>query len=157
VSIPESLRGGLVPIHVVLSVTGEALFVMASCAGAMYLIQDGFIKRRKLNPLSRLLPSLRDLDRINHFCLLTGFPLLTMGVLAGSIWARVVWGSLWQWDPKQVWTLAAWFFYAVLLHQRLAIGWKGHKAALFSILSLVILLVSLLFVNRYFPTVHSFV
>jgi len=157
VSIPGSLRGGLVPIHVVLSVTGEALFVMASCAGAMYLIQDGFIKRRKLNPLSRLLPSLRDLDRINHFCLLTGFPLLTMGVLAGSIWARVVWGSLWQWDPKQVWTLAAWFFYAVLLHQRLAIGWKGHKAALFSILSLVILLVSLLFVNRYFPTVHSFV
>jgi cytochrome c-type biogenesis protein CcsB len=157
VSIQETLQGGLVQVHVALSVAGEALFVLACCAAAMYLIQDGFIKRRKVNPFSRLLPSLRDLDRINHVCLLIGFPLLTMGVLAGSIWARSVWGSHWQWDPKQVWTLAAWIFYAILLHQRLAIGWKGHKAALFSILSLVVLFLSLLIVNRYFLTVHSFI
>ena len=34
-----------------------------------------------------------DLDRINHLCLSIGFPLLTLGVLAGSFWARIVWGS----------------------------------------------------------------
>ncbi|MBN1614428.1 MAG: cytochrome c biogenesis protein CcsA [Deltaproteobacteria bacterium] len=157
VTIPEMLQGGLVTVHAALSVAGEALFVLACCAGAMYLIQDGFIKKRKVNPFSRLLPSLRDLDRINHVCLVVGFPLLTLGVLAGSIWARSVWGSHWQWDPKQVWTLVAWIVYAVLLHQRLAIGWKGHRAALFSILSLVVLFLSLLIVNRCFLTVHSFV
>jgi len=156
VSIPSILQGNLVPVHVVLAVTGEAFFALASCAGAMYLVQDGLIKNKKGRSFSRLLPSLRDLDRINHICLLGGFPLLTLGVLVGSIWARTAWGSHWQWDPKQIWTLAAWLLYALLLHQRLAIGWRGHKAAWFSILAFLFLLLCVV-VNRFSTTLHSFV
>jgi len=93
VGAPAILQGSLVTLHVMLSVTGEALFALASCAGLMYLIQDGLLKRKKEGGLIRLLPSLRDLDRINNICLSWGFPLLTLGVLAGSRWARIVWGS----------------------------------------------------------------
>ena len=157
VSLPVALQGRLVLSHVILSVTGEAFFVLASCAGVMYLIQESFIKNKKVKSFSRLLPSLRDLDKINHFCLLWGFPLLTMGILAGAIWARMVWGSHWQWDPKQVWTLLAWISYAILLHQRLAIGWKGQKVALLSIGVFGFLLVSFIIVNLFFTTVHSFI
>ncbi|MBM4271334.1 MAG: c-type cytochrome biogenesis protein CcsB [Deltaproteobacteria bacterium] len=157
VSIPEVLKSNLVPLHVILSVTGEALFALASFAGAMYLIQEGLIKNKKVSGFSRMLPSLSDLDRINHFCLMWGFPLLTLGVLVGSLWARTAWGSHWQWDPKQVWTLVAWVFYALLLHQRLAIGWKGHKAAFLSLLAFAILLVSLVAINLFFVTAHSFI
>lgn len=157
VSISPVLQGSLVAVHVVLSVMGEALFVVASVAGAMYLLQDGFLKRRRTRGYSSLLPSLRDMDRINHVCLLWGFPLLTLGVLAGSLWARTVWGSHWQWDPKQVWTLFAWISYAVLLHQRLAIGWKGRKAALYSVMAFVILLTFLIVFKGFFPSAHSFV
>lgn len=157
VPISPVLQGGLVAVHVVLSVAGEALFVVASVAGAMYLLQDGFLKRRKTRGYSTLLPSLRDMDRINHVCLLWGVPLLTLGILAGSMWARTVWGSHWQWDPKQVWTLLAWISYAVLLHQRLAIGWKGRKAALYSVTAFVILLFSLFVCKGFFPSAHSFV
>jgi ABC-type transport system involved in cytochrome c biogenesis permease subunit len=82
--------------------------------------------------------------------------LLTLGVLVGSIWARTAWGSHWQWDPKQIWTLAAWLLYALLLHQRLAIGWRGHKAAWFSILAFLFLLLCIV-VNRFSTTLHSFV
>ncbi len=155
VALPAILRGSLVPVHVVLSVTGEAFFALASCAGAMYLIQDGLIKKKKGRSFSRLLPPLRDLDRINHICLLWGFPLLTLGILAGSIWARTAWGSHWQWDPKQVWTVSVWFIYALLLHQRLAIGWKGHKTAWFSILAFIFLLVCVVIV-RFSTTLHKF-
>ena len=157
VSIPEALRGSLVPVHVMLSVIGEALFAIASCAGAMYLLQERLIKNKKVSSFRKILPSLTDLDRINHISLLWGFPLLTLGILVGSMWARTVWGSLWQWDPKQVWTLVAWIFYALILHQRLAIGWKGHKAALFSLLALGILLASLFAVNLFFITAHNFI
>jgi cytochrome c-type biogenesis protein CcsB len=156
VSLPDILRSNLVPVHVILSVIGEALFALACCAGAMYLIQEGLLKNKKMSGFIRIFPSLSDLDRINHICLLWGFPLLTLGVLIGSIWARTAWGSLWQWDPKQVWTLAAWIFYALLLHQRLAIGWKGHKAALFSILAFLVLLASFVTINLCFVTAHSF-
>jgi cytochrome c-type biogenesis protein CcsB len=155
--IPPMLRGGLVAVHVVLTIAGEALFVLASAAGAMYLLQDRFLKKRRAVALTRLFPPLRDLDRINHVCVLWGFPLLTFGMLAGSLWARTVWGSHWQWDPRQVWTLLVWASYALLLHQRLAIGWKGHKAAVYSLAAFVILLVSLIVVRGFFPSAHTFV
>jgi cytochrome c-type biogenesis protein CcsB len=156
VPLPAVLQGSLVPLHVMLAVTGEAFFALASCAGAMYLVQDTLIKNKKGRSFSRLLPSLRDLDGINHICLLGGFPLLTLGVLVGSVWARTAWGSQWQWDPKQVLTLATWFLYALLLHQRLIIGWRGHKAALFSILAFIFLLCGVV-LSRFSPTLHSFV
>ncbi len=155
-SVPPILQGGLVALHIIFAVTGEAFFALASCAGAMYLVQDSLIKNKKGRSFSRLLPSLRDLDRINHLSLLGGFPLLTLGVLVGSVWARTAWGSNWQWDPKQVWTLTAWFLYAILLHQRLAIGWKGHKAAWFSILAFLFLAFCVV-VSRLTTTLHSFI
>lgn len=155
--IPPALRGSLVIVHVALTVAGEALFFLASAAGAMYLLQDGFLKKRKAVSFARLFPSLRDLDRINHVCVLWGFPLLTFGVIAGSLWARTVWGSHWQWDPRQIWTLIVWMTYAVLLHQRLAIGWKGHKAAVYSLAAFVILLASLIVVRGFLPSAHTFV
>lgn len=156
VAIPPALQGSLVPIHAILSVAGEALFALASCAGAMYLLQDRFLKRKRAGRISRLLPSLGDLDRINHVCLLWGFPLLTLGVLTGSLWAAQALGSSWHWDPKQVWTLAVWGTYAVLLHQRLAIGWKGRKSAVFSLLAFFLFLTAFLVERAFFTTFHRF-
>jgi cytochrome c-type biogenesis protein CcsB len=157
VGAPAALQGSLVTLHVMLSVTGEALFAVASCAGLMYLIQDDMLKKKKTGSLIRFLPSLGDLDRINHLCLSWGFPLLTLGVLAGSLWARIVWGSHWQWDSKQVWTLLAWVSYGFLLHQRLAIGWSGRKAARWSLLVFSFLAILLVFGKMFFPSVHKFV
>ncbi len=157
VGAPAILQGYLVTLHVMLSLTGEALFALASCAGLMYLIQDSLLKRKKEGSLIRLLPSLRDLDRINNICLSWGFPLLTLGVLAGSLWARIVWGSHWQWDPKQIWTLLAWGFYGFLLHQRLVVGWQGRKAALWSLIFFVVLVTLVIFRKLFFQTIHSFV
>ena len=151
------VQGALVTLHVVLSIAGEALFALASLAGLMYLIQDALLRRKKAGGMSQLLPSLGDLDRINHLGLLGGFLLLTLGGLAGSLWARIVWGSHWQWDPKQVWTLLAWGGYAFLLHQRLAIGWRGRTAARWS-LALFLTLLILLLIGRYcLPSIHRFV
>lgn len=157
VGVPAILQGSLVTLHVMLSLTGEALFALASCAGLMYLIQDGLLKRKKEGGMIRLLPSLRDLDRINSICLSWGFPLLTLGVLAGSLWARIVWGSHWQWDPKQIWTLLAWGLYGFLLHQRLVVGWQGRKAALWSLIVFVVLVTLVIFRKLFFQTIHSFV
>ncbi len=92
-AIPDALQGRLVPVHVTLSVLGEGLFALASLAGIMYCIQDRQIRKRKMGGLARYLPSLGDLDNINHSGLLWGFPLLTLGLIVGSIWARTAWGG----------------------------------------------------------------
>ncbi|NLN60717.1 MAG: cytochrome c biogenesis protein CcsA [Deltaproteobacteria bacterium] len=156
VLLPENLKGPLVMIHVILSVTGEALFVLVALAGMLYLIQDRQIKNRRLGAVTRILPPLKDLDRINHYGLLLGFPVLTFGLLSGAAWAGEVWGSHWQWDPKLIWALLFWLCFAFILHQRLAIGWSGHKAALLSVTFLLGLLASLTFITLGFSTIHSF-
>ncbi len=157
VAASAALQGSLVMFHVTFSVTGEALFAVASCAGLMYLAQDNMLKKKKEGSLIRLFPSLRDLDRINHLCLAWGFTLLTFGILAGSGWARIVWGSHWQWDTKQIWTLLAWGSYGFLLYQRLVIGWQGRKAALWSLVVFGALIILLILEKVLFPSVHKFV
>jgi len=156
VSLPSALRGHWVPVHVVLLLTGGALFALACLAGMMYLLQDNLIKSKKVRGFSRLLPSLQDLDRINHICIVWGFPLLTLGIIAGSIWAGTVWGRSWHWDPKQVFTAISWIIYAVLVHQRMVIGWKGRKAAFLSIIAFAGLLFTFIGVNVFFVTMHNF-
>ena len=155
--IPGILKSGLVAFHAILAVIGEGLFAVASLAGLMYLFQDNFIKHKKASRFVQYLPSLHDLDRINHVCLLWGFPLLTLGILLGSIWAWVNWGSVWQWDSKFLWTGGTWIIYAWLLHQRLAIGWKGHKAALFSVMAFILLLLAFVIAKAFFTTIHNFI
>ena len=151
------LRGSLVTVHVILSVAGEALFAVASCAGLMYLIQDGLIRRKKAGSLSRLLPSLGDLDRINHLCLLWGVPLLRSGaspVPSGRGSSGEATGSGIPNRSGRFWPGDV---YAFLLHQRLAIGWRGRTAARWSLAVFVLLLVLLMAGMPFFGTLHRFV
>lgn len=154
--IDRSLETYWVTVHVIFTLTGTAFFALACCAALMYLVQDRLIRKRKISDFSRLLPSLGDLDKISHVSVVWGFLLLTVGIVSGSLWARTAWGDHLLWDAKQVATLAAWVLCALLLHQRLAIGWKGKRAAYLSIGAFIILLFSFVGVNMFFPTVHRF-
>ncbi len=155
--LPENMRSWLTTVHLCLAIIGEALFVLASCAGAMFIIQNGLLKHKKTGKMIRLLPSLHDLDRINHLCLLWGFPLLTIGIIAGAVFAGMAWNTLWPTDPKIIWSLAAWVIYGFLLHQRLAIGWKGSRMAVLSCAVFILFLLSFLAVRFCFTTLHNFI
>lgn len=155
--LPDNLQSWFAIVHLILVIVGEALFVVASCAGAMFVIQNSLLKHKKLNRMSRLLPPLNDLDRINHICLLWGFPLLTVGIIAGTVFAGFAWKSGWPADPKIVWTFAVWIIYGFLLHQRLAIGWKGFRMAVVSCAVFILFLLSYIGVRFCFTTLHDFI
>jgi ABC-type transport system involved in cytochrome c biogenesis permease subunit len=155
--VPPQWQGWLTTLHLALAIAGEALFVLASAAGAMFMIQNSLLKHKKPGSFSRLLPSLNDLDRINHLGLLWGFPLLTLGMIAGAVYAAFVWGNLWAYDPKVLWAFTVWVVYGFLLHQRLAIGWKGSRLAALSCAVFVIFLLSALVIRFCFSTVHNFI
>lgn len=155
--VPPQWQGGLTSLHLVLAIAGEALFVLASAAGAMFLIQNRLLKHKKPGSLGRLLPSLGDLDRINHLGLLWGFPLLTIGMIGGAVYAAFVWGGPWPADPKVIWSFAVWIVYGFLLHQRLAIGWKGSRMAVLSCVGFVVFLLSALVIRFCLATVHNFI
>jgi cytochrome c-type biogenesis protein CcsB len=155
--LPPVLKSYWFPAHVIFSFLGDAIFALAFCGAIMYFIQENRIRsKRGGKGISEFLPSLEALDQMNYLCLSTGFPMLTLGIITGSIWASYAWGSYWSWDPKETWSLITWLIYAILLHQRLNAGWRGKKAALLSILGFFVILFTFLGVNLLVPGRHIF-
>jgi len=149
-AIPQlspALKSNWLFVHTSLAFLSYAIFTVAFGAAIMYLIQERFLKKKKLGPLYQKLPSLVILDEINYRCLTFGFPLLTIAIITGAIWAETAWGTYWNWDPKETWSLVTWLIYAALLHGRLTTGWRGRRAALLSIVGFLVLLFTFLGIN----------
>jgi len=151
-----ALRSKWLALHTIMAFLSYAAFAVAFGAAIMYLIQQYFLKNKKLGPMYQKLPSLDVLDEINYRCLTIGFPLLTFAIISGAIWAESAWGTYWSWDPKETWSLITWFVYAALLHGRLTTGWRGKKAAILAIIGFFVLLFTFLGVNLLMPGLHSY-
>ncbi len=128
------LQGFWLYLHVGLVLIGNAALVFASLAAFMYLLQERQLKSKTPGAFSRRLPSLDLLDRLGFRSLSIGFPLFTLGLITGTIWAGYAWGTYWAWDPKETSGLMTWVIYAALLHARLSFGWRGRKAAVLSLI-----------------------
>jgi len=151
-----ALKSKWLVIHTVVAFLGYASFAVAFGAAVIYLMQERFLKKRKISGLFQRLPSLDTLDEINYRCLTFGFPLLTVAIISGAIWAETAWGTYWSWDPKETWSLITWFVYAALLHGRLTTGWRGKKAAILAIIGFFVMLFTFLGVNLLMPGLHSY-
>jgi cytochrome c-type biogenesis protein CcsB len=144
-------------IHTFLAFLGDAAFATAFGIGIMYLIQEHHLKTKRLGGLFQRLPNLQILDEINYRLITLGFPLLTLAIITGALWAESAWGSYWRWDPKEVWSLITWFIYALVLHARLTAGWRGRKAAVLSIVGFVCVIFTFFGVNLLLKGLHAFV
>jgi cytochrome c-type biogenesis protein CcsB len=129
---------------------------MAFGIGIMYLLQEHYVKSKHLGGLFQRLPSLQILDEINYRLITIGFPLLTLAIISGALWAESAWGSYWRWDPKEVWSLITWFIYALVLHVRLIRGWRGKRAAILAILGFLVVLFTFFGVNFILKSKHVF-
>jgi cytochrome c-type biogenesis protein CcsB len=155
--LPPALRSNWLPVHASIAIMANGFLALAFCGGIMYLLQEREIKKKRFGLFYTRLPSLDALDTLNHHCLAIGFPLMTMGIITGSIWAKQAWGTYWQWDPKETWSLITWFLYAALLHQRFTVGWRGRRAAIMAIIGFSAALFTLWGVNFLLTGVHSYV
>jgi len=156
VVVKPSFKSLWLTFHVAISFLGDGLFALAFIAAIMYLIQERQIKKKRLGSFYTRLPSLETLDTINHYSLMYGFPFLTIGMVMGAIYAQNTLGTYWQWDPKEVWSLITWLFYAALLHARIAVGWRGRRAAIMSIIAFLVLIFTFLGASLWLSDYHSF-
>jgi cytochrome c-type biogenesis protein CcsB len=156
VSVKPALKSLWLTVHVMASFLGNGMFAVTFIAGIMYLIQEYQIKNKKFGSLYTRLPSLETLDSISRHSLMYGFPLLTIGMITGAIYARHALGSYWRWDPKEVWSLITWLLYAALLHERLAVGWRGRRAAFMAIFAFLVLIFSFIGASIWLSDYHSF-
>lgn len=95
-------------------------------------------------------------DNLSYRFLGLGFPLLTIGILSGAVWANQAWGAYWSWDPKETWALITWFVFAVYLHARITKGLKGKNAALIASAGFFVVWFCYLGVNLIGSGLHSY-
>jgi cytochrome c-type biogenesis protein CcsB len=96
------------------------------------------------------------LDNISYRIIGLGFPLLTIGIIAGAVWANEAWGSYWSWDPKETWALITWLVFAAYLHARITRGWQGRKPAILAATGLLVVWICYLGVNLLGKGLHSY-
>ncbi len=96
------------------------------------------------------------LDNISYRIIGLGFPLLTIGIIAGAVWANEAWGSYWSWDPKETWALITWLVFAAYLHARITKGWQGRRPAILAASGFVVVWICYLGVNLLGKGLHSY-
>ena len=99
---------------------------------------------------------LESLDNLSYRIIGLGFPLLTIGIVAGAVWANEAWGSYWSWDPKETWALITWLVFAAYLHARITKSWQGKGPAILASLGFVVVWVCYLGVNFLGKGLHSY-
>ncbi len=147
-----ALKSNWLIAHVVTCFIGYAAFAVAFGLSLMFLA-----KRNPDAPglFGSRIPDERVLDELTHQMVMLGFLFLTAGIITGAVWANSAWGRYWGWDPKETWSLITWFIYATLLHARLMRGWRGRRAAIFSIVGFGAVLFTYFGVNL-LPGLHSY-
>ena len=99
---------------------------------------------------------LQSLDNWSYRIIGLGFPFLTIGIIAGGVWANEAWGSYWSWDPKETWALITWVVFATYLHSRITKGWDGKKTALLGSIGFFVIWICYLGVNFLGKGLHSY-
>ncbi len=165
----SSLDQATLITHIILILIGDSLFALAFIISLIYIFQERRIKLKKNlklfdkknHPFDEVFYrgkgyNLELLDSMNYFCLKIGFPLITVGIAMGIYLSSSLFKSFMIIKPIEIMSLITWLIYAVLLHERVAKGLRGKKAAVFSIAGFLLILSSLTFSFYLFPEFHGF-
>jgi cytochrome c-type biogenesis protein CcsB len=139
---------------------GETVAAMAmesmenNGGGTAVLTAPGAVASETLSPQRLNLAEI--LDNVSYRMIGLGFPLLTIGIISGGVWANEAWGSYWSWDPKETWALITWLVFAAYLHSRITKGWQGRRPAILAASGFVVVWICYLGVNLLGKGLHSY-
>nr|UAD87565.1 heme attachment to plastid cytochrome c [Gracilaria salicornia] len=158
-----ALRSNWLMMHVSIMMISYATLIIGSLLSILFLILHKIKNRINSNiesnytihHLSRI-TLLQSIDNLSYRIIGLGFPLLTIGIIAGAVWANEAWGSYWSWDPKETWALITWLVFAAYLHSRLNKAWQGEKPAILASVGFVVVWICYLGVNFLGQGLHSY-
>jgi len=125
------------------------IFLDIACWGVVFLYFRG-------ESLIERLPAVDTLDFLSYRSVVVAFPLMTIVIVTGAVWAQSAWGRWWGWDPKETASLVTWIVYAAYLHMRIVAGWKYRPAAVINIIGFLTVIFTYLGVNVFLSGLHSY-
>jgi len=145
----------LYPLHTLTVICGEALFVVAFIISLVYLIHERIIRTGAIHSLFSGLPPLTLLDTILYVCLSSGFTCITIGMILGGFWASSLNLDFTSIVPKVSAGAVMWLVFAVGLHQRFALGWRGRRTAIITLIGFFLMIILFIGMNIAFPHAHG--
>jgi len=146
VDIMPALRSAWRVPHIASAILAYGAFGIACMLAVMYLLSVKSEGNKESFWASRL-PSSKFIDQAIYRVIAFGFLMQTILILVGAIWAQVSWGRYWGWDPKETWSFITWLIYAVYLHTRTMMGWRGRNSAYVALFGFAAVIFTLLGVN----------
>jgi len=152
-ALTSKLASWWLNIHVVFAKLTYGAFVVSFALALVYLYRER--ARGTLAEVLAKLPSQDVIDDLEFRFVGVGFVFLGMMIVAGAIWANEAWGRYWAWDPIETWSLISWIVYALYLHTRLTLGWRGRRSALFALFALPVVVFALIGVPLVYQSIHG--
>lgn len=137
-----SLKTFWLYIHVYFAWLSFSAFALAMAAGMLYLLKQKDETRAEKNPVYDLFPPLARLDELVFRYITFGFITDSIMIVAGSIWAKGLWGSYWNWDPVETWSLISYLAYGTAIHFRVTMGWRDSRMAWLAIVLFTTVVIS---------------
>lgn len=164
-ALVPALQSNWLMMHVTVMILSYAALIFGCLLSIGFLIltfsyssedYEQKVSSKVVQPLSVKLQWAENLDNLSYRMLGLGFPLLTIGILSGAVWANEAWGSYWSWDPKETWALLTWLIFAIYLHTRITKNWQGKKPAMIAAFGFFVVWVCYLGVNLLGEGLHSY-
>lgn len=124
--VAYDLAQPMVAAHILISLTGYSLFLLAALTAVLMLVVDHLLHAKKL---TTRLPPLLTLEKLLFRFLWVAFLLLTLTVLSGIGFSEQIFGKPFALSHKSVFSLISWLVFALLLGGRIRYGWRGRVAA----------------------------
>jgi len=124
-----------------------------------YFLSYVFLAKAAFFAVKHLFDRMPETEKKSYRFVSMAFPLLTAGLMLGSVWAAFAWGDWWSWDPKEMFSLAVWLVFAAFLHFRYLYGQRFLKLnSLWIIMGfvLIILGLSLVSFSKIFAGLHNY-
>jgi ABC-type uncharacterized transport system permease subunit len=122
---PALLHNRAISLHITATLAAIGAFALAFCCAALYLIEHRILKHKHGLPWLKRLPPLTTVESAAFWLVAFGFPLLTLGILAGFVrfFAGETLPPGWWSDVHSLLAFLVWAVYALYLTARLAANW----------------------------------
>jgi len=152
-----SLQSNWLMMHVSMMMFSYSVLILGSLLSILMLVLSKTKNTTSsLNSFTTNQNLITNLDNWSYRTIGLGFPLLTIGIISGAVWANEAWGSYWSWDPKETWALITWLIFAAYIHARLSKGWGGEKAAILGSCGFFVVWICYLGTNFLGQGLHSY-
>lgn len=126
--------------HILISITAYSVMGLAAAQATLYAIQEKRFQKRQLSIVFKNLPPLQIMEKTLMQLVLIGFIFLSFALLSGVFFMEDIFAQ--HLVHKTFFAILAWLTYGLLLFGHFQFGWRGQKAAYYTIWAYFLLILS---------------